>query len=523
MTDDLNPPLPLSALAGEPPADGIDTLARGAGIALGGRVIGRGLQLVSQVVLARVLGPVSFGLYALGQATLRISGAITPLGLENGVLRFGAERWHRDDPGLRKVLSRSLLLSVCVGAACGAGLFVAAPFLAEQLFHEARLTSVLRGFALALPLFNGMTVAAAATRLTRRTKYSVFIEDFAQPVTNIVLLAAFLGLGWGLDGAISAQVLSLAIACAVGLVLVRRLFPEAWAVRSAKVPSTRTLVAFSLPVAVAGIFTTLTMWSDRLFIGYYRPDAELGVYQAIALTSTLFTTTIVSLNAVFAPMIADLYTRGEHERLSELFRVSTKWGLYISLPIFIIIAFSASDLLHVLFGAEYSVGATGMVLIALAQVGNVATGAVGYVLTMTGNHRFWLGITTAAVIVNLGVNFLLVPDHGINGAAMATMVGTIVLFGGAALEVRRRLDLWPYDRRYAKGAAATLAAAAAALVVRVVHLGGPMQRVAVTAVLSISVFIVVLRAVGLDDEDREVLRLVRRASVRIRRGPTSAA
>jgi len=66
------------------------TLARGAGVALPGRVIGRAMAVLTQILLARLLGPAIFGLYSVGYALLRLGELILPLGMDQGVVRFGA-------------------------------------------------------------------------------------------------------------------------------------------------------------------------------------------------------------------------------------------------------------------------------------------------------------------------------------------------------------------------------------------------------------------------------------------------
>lgn len=70
--------VPIAAdRAGSTAADSA-TLASGAGLALVGRVSGRVLQVLTEIFLARVLGPAIFGLYAAGWTLLRIIGLIAP-------------------------------------------------------------------------------------------------------------------------------------------------------------------------------------------------------------------------------------------------------------------------------------------------------------------------------------------------------------------------------------------------------------------------------------------------------------
>jgi O-antigen/teichoic acid export membrane protein len=54
----------------------IHILAKGSGVALFGKLASRGLQLVTVAILARVLGPVAYGLYALSQTVLQLASKL---------------------------------------------------------------------------------------------------------------------------------------------------------------------------------------------------------------------------------------------------------------------------------------------------------------------------------------------------------------------------------------------------------------------------------------------------------------
>lgn len=65
-------------------------LAKGAGVLLGGRLLGRGISFAVQIVLGRLLGPALFGLYAIGWNVFLLLGLTASLGLEHGVVRYAA-------------------------------------------------------------------------------------------------------------------------------------------------------------------------------------------------------------------------------------------------------------------------------------------------------------------------------------------------------------------------------------------------------------------------------------------------
>ena len=164
----------------------------------------------------------------------------------------------------------------------------------------------------------------------------------------------------------------------------------------------------------------------------------------------------------------------------------------------------APEVLSALYGAEYRTAAVSLMILSCGQFVNIATGAVGSLLTMSGYPKRWLAITVAAVAANLGLNLILIPRAGIAGAAMATSLASLLLFSAALWQVRTKVGIWPYDRRYRKGAAAALVTAA---VVGLVALGGwtGFLLLASATLVSYTAFALSLAAFGLDSEQRRLV------------------
>ena len=83
-------------------------LVRGAAISLGGKFVGAGLQFISQILLARNLGPSDYGLYSVGWSFFQIIGVIATFGLDYAIIKFGSEFW---DDQLEKIKSLFLKLN----------------------------------------------------------------------------------------------------------------------------------------------------------------------------------------------------------------------------------------------------------------------------------------------------------------------------------------------------------------------------------------------------------------------------
>jgi len=243
-------------------------------------------------------------------------------------------------------------------------------------------------------------------------------------------------------------------------------------------------------------------------VGYFLPEAEVGIYQAASQSSLLFATILGAMNAIFSPMIAELIHQKEKQQLEELFRVSTKWGLYLSVPLFLTLCFVPREVMTVVFGLQYEGGYMLLVILAVAQLVNVGTGAVNILLIMAGYQKRWLVTSTVMLAVNIGLNALLIPQVGLVGAAVATAATVCGLFVAGLLQVRHLLKIWPYDGRYLKGFLATLLTALALWGLQSANVASPALALTLALVISGFVFSLTLLVSGLDSEDRHFISLV---------------
>lgn len=495
------------------PSD-VRTLARGAVVALAGRMTGRGIHVLTQVVLGRALGPAAFGVYGIGWTLLRVVGLMVPLGLDHGVIRFGRAHWGRNSDMLRSVVRRALLLATVSGIVVAAIGWVAAPWLEAHWFRHEGVAVVLRVLSPAVVLYAAVRVAAAASRISQRMGSAVMIEDVIPSVVNLVVATVLVWLGFGLVGAAIAVTMSLVVGLLAGVNVLGRGLPVASA--PAVAVGYRELLAFSLPAALAGSLGMLIIWMDRLMVGALMPAQDAGVYFAMSQSTVVFGLVVSAFNAIMQPMIPDLQERGARERLNDVYRLSTKWALYGSLPLAIILLVFPGPVMRVAFGSAYGGASLALKILTVGQIVNVGTGGVGMVMIMTGHQREWLWYSSASLSTNIGLNALLIPRFGLAGASAATAIALIVMFGGGLLRLRQLLGVWPYDIRLAKGLTGALVATGAILLLHAVPLP-EMVLVAAACIVAFTAFWATVVALGLDPEDRSVMIVIQRRLLRFSR------
>jgi O-antigen/teichoic acid export membrane protein len=419
-----------------------------------GSIGGRASQIMAHAVLARALGVEGFGLYALGWTILQFSQSVGQLGLSDGVVRFISRHRGFDHGQVKDLLERSLALSLIAGLALAGVAFFGANALASQLFAKPELAGVLRAFSPAIAVAPLLVVAAGTTRATFEMRHSVLTLDAGLPAMILIAVCILSLLGAATTG------MALATSAMFLLVTVVALCQVGWLYRT-EIKADRCaqnerepLVSFSLAALSTGISMLLLLWSDRLFIGAFRPAAEVGAYHAASQLSVLTVIVYQPLASTLAPLAAAAAWRTDPTVVRQSFENVCRWGLYLATPLLILAFTLTSHILAFVYGAPFAVAAPAARILILGQAAWLVGGVAGAVLVMTGHHRLWLVCSTAAVILNLILNALLVPVFGMLGAAAATAVCQIGLYGGGCFLVRARLGLWPLARG---GAVAVLA------------------------------------------------------------------
>jgi O-antigen/teichoic acid export membrane protein len=491
-----------------------EILAKGASVSLTGTIAARALAMVTQVLMARFLGAADFGLYAIGWTLIRVLESVNTLGLGTAVIYYGAD-YHRSDPSRFKgVLRQSITLASLTGFTIGTILFLLAPVLAEYLFRKPDAAPVIRAFAPAFPLYAIAFVGDGMTRLSKRMQYSAYSNIGAMAFSLIVFCILYM-LGWGLLAAVIATVSGIGVGALMSMYFIRGLFP---AVFAKEIPSEwpgRELLSFSIPVALGGLAVSLLAFIDRLFVASYCSSTETGIYQAAAQLPIMLAIIFGAFDNIFSPMVADLHARRESRRLAELYRVCAKWRVYVSVPFLMIMLFAPAELIQTVYGKAYAEGALPLAILSIGQLSGVVAGNSQTMLTLTGRQRIVVVITLATLLLDVGLNFALVPRYGLVGAATAAALSAMVLNVSTASAVLWHAPVSPFDLRYAKSLGAALFTCVVLYLLGHLQVGPPPVKLFLVGGLGVATFAGFLIAFGLDAEDREVLNMIRTRLMRL--------
>jgi O-antigen/teichoic acid export membrane protein len=499
----------------------VESIAKGAGTVFFGTVLGVGFKYLFELIVAKGLGAELFGLFFFGFSIFKILERLSTLGLNYGVLRYVALYRGEDDRSRIKGTVLLSLRTVCVaGIALGALLILFAPSLSLKFFPGSPLPAVLRIFALGI-VFTGLTeIMVFATQAYQIMKYKILVRRIVEPLSSIIAYLVFLVLGWKILGATFAFLISIVFGTLVAFVFVRKVIPYLTKRSPTAITETTKILSFSWPLFFVGFIDLINTYINTLMLGYFKTAKDVGIYGPTWRTALLIPIILESFNSIFAPIISDLYNRKEMQKLEDLLKTVSKWIFTVSLPITVLVIFFAREILT-FWGPEYTLGASSLIVIAIAQLINCTMGACGFMIMMSGRTKINLLNTLSAFVLTVTLSLILIPKHGILGAALSLGVVLAVISLAKLIEVIILMKIHPFRRDFLKpifaGGISLLLLIFGSNIIQTSIL--PLIRVLGGALIFTVVYILTLLLLGLAEEDKFILTKLSDKFIKKRKEP----
>jgi O-antigen/teichoic acid export membrane protein len=151
--------------------------------------------------------------------------------------------------------------------------------------------------------------------------------------------------------------------------------------------------------------------NGRLESGYYAQGFRL--LNALFMFAMLFSSLLLP---IFSKMLQ------KKEDIRNLFASSSKLLLSASIFLSLLCLFNTQYILDLIYNSDINESSKSFPWIMMSFIGMSGTILFGTLLTAKGDMKFLNGISLGGIALNIALNFLLIPEHGALGAAIATLV-----------------------------------------------------------------------------------------------------
>ena len=471
-----------------------------------GSLVGAIAIYLFSIVAARGLDVGLYGQFVLACSIVNLMGLVSLFGFDRGVLRFVALYRGLGDKARERgiVLQATAIVglgSILVGALV---LLFSGPIALLFGDSSSELPRLIRVLAFSMPAFAFMTLFGSIANAQKRVRFRVVATNFVQPLSQVLIAALLLAIGFGLSGVLIARIVSYLLAAGAAFWFVRSYF-----VNGTVTPryEFRSVVTFSIPVLLLSVLARSTNQLEIYLLGFLQTPEAVGIFHIAARTAVLGSMFLRSLRSIFGPLIAELDSRGEKQELARLLRLVTRWSITINIPILLVISLFSKSILAI-SGEQYSAGSMALIVLSLGQFVNGATGPVGNTLVMSGHPGLNLFNSILTLVLNFALDVWLIPKLGIVGAAIGSACTIACVNLLRLVQVRLLLGLSPYDIKIGKPlVAGTLAGAMIWSVKRFVFSQSQgVVSLGLGAVVTVVLYVTLVAILGMEQEDRAILR-----------------
>lgn len=488
----------------------IGLIVKNAGLDTVGTAFNIVFMFASSVVITRTIGAELFGKYSLANSIFQILSVFAVFGLNTGVVRLASKYNAKQDAGaIKGTLYSGIIITLWFSISLVVLVMILAPFISRKAFsHVEGFDLILRVYMLSLPFSALMMVLNGYTQGLKTLKYSVIVELLSRPVIRLLVVIGLFVVGLRLFAVLFGALASYAAAAAMAFYFGRKISPFDFKKTATRLV-TKELFVYSVPLVFARFMSVVITRSNNILVGFFKDATSTGLFGAAAMVSPFISLGLASFGKIFAPIISELWERGEHVELQATFKAVTKWVISLGLPIFLVLLLFSRELL-VVFGKDFPKAATTLRLLSVGQMVDAGVGPIGFILSMTGRQNLNLINSIILAAVNVVLNVILIPRYGIAGAGLATSVSFGLLNIVRVVQVKILYGFTPFRRDLYKPAAAGLITLVIFYFAKS-RLG--WERLAGTLVLCaafVAVYVVLLYVFGLREEKEVLYDILRR-------------
>jgi O-antigen/teichoic acid export membrane protein len=411
-----------------------------------GNVISRVINFAFAIIVGRMLGAEIYGEYVYLMSFLSFFLCLSKLGLGSGAVHF-LPRFKEEPLERHHISSFILAVPTLTSLIIIAMVFMFSGSISTYLLNDPAYRTNFLMLTPGILLLGLQGSMLALIRGSKRIKEFVYVKNLIIPISKLLLLLVFV-LIFQVRNIYSLIIPFYIYTGGVVVFLTWRLKEYGIIGHfSLSGPMSKRLLLYSLPLLFSGLVGVISGNIDQFMIGYYLDSSQVGIYRVAFQFAGLTTIAYASLQTTIEPVIAELYHGGKIDELKELYSLSTKWVSVFNLLLFGVLLLLAPDLMRVV-GPEFVSGSTVLIIIAMGQIVNAMTGTADSINIMTDHPRYSLYTKLVIMGLNIILNGLLIPRFGIMGAAVATMVATVVSNLMNLMFLYHHMRFQPFNRQY---------------------------------------------------------------------------
>lgn len=391
--------------------DALNKYFKNTGLLMFGRVGSMAIKMVVTITLANYLLPEKNGILNTSMAYVFLFASIAGLGLDS----FIVKELHQHPKNRDQILGTSFLLKVMAGLFC-----IPVIFIAWKLFPLSGIPYYFIFILSFTGLFQSLTVVDSYFQSEVQSKYIMQVQITGNVISAGVKLL-LIHLSAPLLYFVYAAVFDILL-LSLGYWLVyqrkgRNIFNWRYNTQLAK-----KLLSFSWPLIISGLMVSIYMRIDAIMLKELLPNgaSAAGAYATVVMFSE-------ALNFVPGVIVTSLFPAILNARRDDPARYQKRLQNLFDLMVWLSLAFAvfitlASPIIYKLFKPEYVSAAPVLAVHVWGSLFVFLGVASSQFLIAEGYNKLTFVRTSVGAVVNIILNFMLIPSMGMMGTAIATVI-----------------------------------------------------------------------------------------------------
>ncbi len=397
------------------------------------------------ILVARLLGPTSYGVYAVATSVISFFLAAGDFGIGTTFTKFVAEYSSvHNDKKIAELLANGYLILIITGMLCSLLVFALSGFFAMYALHSSTYAYVIEVAAFIIimcVLYYASYAVLVGIGSSRNLSLSVVIQITVQATVS-------LGLAFSGYGAL-APTLGLLLGYAAGAAFTTYIVLKRIDLTNARISikSMKDILHFAVPLAASGLITSIMSNLTIVMLGIFATASIVGYFGIVQRTSSLVSVLSDSLGVAILPMFAAKLA--QHKNMPTKSNAFYTYAVYVAFlfitPIMLYAILLARPFTITVFGGAYAPSSLYVAIMSVGVLIGIAGSYAVSLLTSANKVRLVLKCYAIVAVVQLASLAVLVPYFKGIGAVfqlfiISPIATTLVFIYATKKTLNARLD-----------------------------------------------------------------------------------
>jgi len=387
-----------------------------------GTVINGGLGAAFYIVVARFLGPSTYGLLSVSLVTLTLVSDIGDLGTSTGLVRFVGKYVYSEPGKAYRFLKLGLKIKLFVGLFIMILGWIFAPYIAGVIFSKVELTTPLRiafiGSAGYLLFTFATSVLQALQRFWAWSGLQIASNGLRLILVILIFYLGFLGVN-------SALILNTVLAYLGFLVSILLLLPKGFIKVNNENSVAKELFHYNKWVTLFAAVSAIGARLDTFISARLLTAVEIGIYAAASQLVQIVPQIVVAISTVVAPRMAgmgDIKALLSYMKKVQIMVLGLAFLGLASIPVVIYI-------IPLLYGNAYLESIPAFIILLIGMLAfTISIPVHNSIFYYFSYPKFFFFLSVAHLLLVAILGFTFIPIYGVIGAALTFSIGQIFNF-----------------------------------------------------------------------------------------------